>query len=534
MKKKLWTIIPIALTLAACGGEAQEATDNEMSESTVEINKEGFPIVNKPIEMEFFVGKSPANQDIDWNADYPFWDDYAEKTGIDIEWNQVYNDALDEQRNLSLVQGDLPDAYNFAYFPNTEIFRYGNQGVFVPLNDLIEEYAPNLSALMEEYPEIRKSITFPDGNIYSMPAIMEEEFLSVRVGARPWINQVWLDELGMEVPETTEEFYDFLVAIQELDPVGDGKTIPFGGTSMDEVTGYLSGSFGVMNRGSRNGPIDYDEENDDIRFYAITEEYKELLQYINRLYSEGLIDPSIFTIEWGQFLANASENLYASMIFYDPIDLFGEEVGIQYNSMAALEGPNGDQMYTKVIPMVSDVGTIIITEDNENPAAVVRWMDDFYSDEGARLYYMGEEGVTYEEVDGELQYMDFIRNPADGQTFQQELAKHLPWIGQTQGILKAEYFNGSEAAPTSLEAAEKIRPYVPEIWGEFTYTLEENEALESYGADIEKYVGEVRDQFISGDMSFDQWNQYIETLENMGLDDYMGVKRAAYERYMAE
>ncbi len=534
MKKKLLTIIPLALTLAACGGGAQEAGGDPVDPG-VEVNKDSFPIVDEPIEMEFFVGKSPANQDINWNDDYEFWDDYAEKTGIDIEWNQVYNDALDEQRNLSLVQSDLPDVYNFAYFPNTDIFRYGNQGVFIALNDLIDEYAPNLTALMEEYPEIRKSITFPDGNIYSMPAIMEEEFLSVRVGARPWINQVWLDELGMDVPETTEEFYDYLVAVKDLDPAGNGNTIPLGGTSVGELVSYFAGSFGVMNRGTRNGPVDFDEETEEIRFYATTEENRDLLRYANKLYSEGLMDSNIFTIEWGQFLANAQENKYASMVFYDPIDLFGEEVGGQYNSLSALEGPNGDQQYTKVIPMVSDVGPFIITEQNENPAAAVRWMDSFYSDEGALLYYMGEEGVTYEEVDGELQYMDFIRNPADGLTFQQELAKHLPWIGQTQGILKAEYFNGSEGAPTSLEAAEKIRPYVPEIWGGFTYTIEENEVLESYGADIEKYINESQDRFVAGDLSLDDdWDTYIKTLEDMGLEGYMDVKRAAYERYTAE
>lgn len=534
MKKKLLTLIPLALTLAACGGEAQNSTDDGVQDSGVEVSKDSFPIVDEPIEMTFFVGKSPTNQAIDWN-EFEFWDNYEEKTGIHIEWNQFYNEALDEQRNLALVQSELPDVFNFAYFPSTDIFRYGDQGVFIPLNDLIEEYAPNLNALMEEYPEIRKSITFPDGNIYSMPGLMEEEFLSVRVGARPWINQDWLDELGMEIPETTEEFYDYLVAVRELDPAGNGDTIPLGGTSIGSLVNYFAGSYGLMNRGTRNGPIQFDEENEQVTFYANGEEYRDLLRFTNRLYSEGLIDSNIFTIEWGQFLANAQENKYASMFFYDPIDLFGEEIGNQYNSLSALEGPNGDQIYVQVAPMVNSIGNYLITNENENPAAAVRWLDYFYSDEGARLYYMGEEGVTYEEVDGELQYLDFIRNPESGQTFEEELVNYLPWIGQTQGILKADYFNGSEAAPMSLEAAEKIRPYVPEIWGGFTHTIEENDLLASTGADIEKYIDESRDRFVSGDLSLDNdWDNYVQTLEDMGLEEYMNVKTAAYERYASE
>src|SRR5699024_12261768 len=79
---------------------------------------------------------------------------------------------------------------------NADLLKYGSQESFVPLNDLIEEYAPNLTELMEEDPSIRKAITFPDGNIYSMPALIEEDFLSLRLSARPWINQEWLEEIG--------------------------------------------------------------------------------------------------------------------------------------------------------------------------------------------------------------------------------------------------------------------------------------------------------------------------------------------------
>lgn len=59
--------------------------------------------------------------------------------------------------------------------------------LFLALNDLIDEYAPNLKALMETDPTIEKAITFPDGNIYSMPALIEEDFLSLRLSARPWL-----------------------------------------------------------------------------------------------------------------------------------------------------------------------------------------------------------------------------------------------------------------------------------------------------------------------------------------------------------
>src|SRR5690625_3344603 len=169
------------------------------------------------------------------------------------------------------------------------------------------------------------------------------------------------------------------------------------------------------------------EDPSKVRFYATTDEYKELLEYIHKLYDEGLIEQSIFSIEWGQFLANASDNLYGSMIFYDPIELFGEEIGAQYNSLAALEGPEGFKDYNKLSPSVWETSSFVITSENENPEAAVRWMDHFYSEEGAKLYYMGVEGETYEEDGGEIKYMDHILNAEGDTTFEQAHAQKLTW-----------------------------------------------------------------------------------------------------------
>lgn len=495
-----------------------------------EVNPEGMPIVDETLQVDYFVGKGAMNAPHDWN-DIFIWNTYEDMTNIDINWaQQVSTDALEEQKNLALVSGNIPDVFYLSSFSNSDIFRYGQQDIFIPLNDLIEEYAPNLNALMEADPTIKKAITFPDGNIYSMPSIIDEDFISVRIASRPWINSEILEELNMEIPETTEEFYNFLVAVKENNP----DVIPYGGTSMNELFQYLAGSYGLMNRGVRNGAVDYDEENDSIRFFPVTEEYKELLQFVNKLYTEGLIDESIFTIEWGQFLANAGEDQYASYVFYDPSELFGDEVGVKYGSMSALEGPHGDQLYIKVAPSVNTIGNFLLTSEHPNPAASVRWMDYFYSDEGAQFYYMGVEGETFEMVDGQPQYVDRILNPTEG-TFEQELSKQLTWIGATQSVIKEEYFRGSEGAPQSLEAAEKIAPHIPEeIWPSFTYTEEETEFLLGPGADIDRYITESRDLFITGQLSFDDWDSYVKNIEQMGLEKYLSVKEIAYSRYLEE
>lgn len=536
MKLKRFSLLLITsfllALLAACGGDGDKSKGNDDAgaiENAVEVKKTGFPIVEEEIEMTVFANKPVQNEDNDWN-DILIWNHYRDQTGIDVKWDLIHPDSLDERRNLAIQGGEsLPDAFFLSQISNSDLLKYGEDGMFIPLNDLIDDYAPNLSALMKENEEIRKAITFPDGNIYALPALIEEDFLSLRLSARPWINTDLLDEFGMDVPETTEEFYNYLKAVKDNHP----DMIPYGGTVIDEMIQWLSGSFGVMNRGAANTNVDLGDDG-NVRFYATTDEYKQMLEYLHQLYSEELIDQSIFSIEWGQFTAAAQEEQYASYTFYDPIDFFGEEVGTPWTGLAALEGPNGHQDYNKVSSSIWDTAGFVITKDNENPAAAVRWMDHFYSDEGAELYYMGVEGETFEVVDGEKEYMDHIRNPEGDITFEQALAKELTWLGSISGIIKADYFIGGETQPQSMEASAKIEPFTPdEIWPGFTFTAEENKILNAQGDDVAKYTEEMRDKFISGNESIDgKWDEYVAELEKMGLEDVMEIYQAAYDRYL--
>lgn len=513
----------IILTLFVACGE-----DNEEEVGEVEVNKSGFPIVGEEINMHVFANKPVQNEDNDWN-DILIWNYYRDLTGVNVEWETIHPDALDERRNLALSGGEtLPDAFFLAGISNTDLLKYGEDGAFIALNDLIDEYAPNLKKLMEENSDIRKGITFPDGNIYAMPSLIEEDFLSLRMSARPWIDTDYLNEFGMDIPETTDEFYEFLKTVKDHHP----DMIPYGGTVIDEIVQWLSGSFGIMNRGPANTNFDLGVDG-NVRFYATTDEYRNLLEYLHKLYSEELIDQTIFSIEWGQFTAAASEEQYASYVFYDPIDFFGEEIGASWDSLSALKGPDGHQEYTKVSTSIWDTAAFVITKDNKNPAAAVRWMDHFYSEDGAELYYMGVEGKTFEIVDGEKQYMDHIRNPEGDITFEQALAKELTWLGSINGIIMADYFIGGETQPLSMASAEKAEPYVPEeIWPAFTFTAEENRVLNSSGQDVAQFVEEMRDKFITGNESFDNWDQYLSELEKMGLDEVIEVYQNAYERYL--
>lgn len=523
-------IVILIFTVSCSNKDKKEKSSNISNEkSLANLNdKENFPIVKDKIELDMFVTSAAGAND--WN-DILIWNTYEEMTNIKVNWEQVPSDSVDEKRNLKFASNqDLPDAFYASGIEPLDILKYGQQGIIIELNDLIDEYAPNVKKLFEQYPEVESSLTFPDGKIYSLPGFYSPEFTSLIIGNRPWFNQAWLDQFEMDIPTTTDEYYEYLKRVKEEDPAGDGKSVGYGGNEMDYLVNWLRGSFGVGNT-ARNY-IDKDPTEDKVRFYPTSDEYKELLQYIHKLYDEELIEQNIFSIEQSQYLANAAEGHYGSTVFWTPADLFGE-AGKDYVGGLALEGPHGDKNFAYINYPAYSVGKFVITNVNENPEATMRWIDHFYGDDGSRLMFMGVEGETYEVTDeGEYAYLDHIRNSEEGLTLDQEVAKYLTWVVGVPAVLKEEYFQGSEKHPTAIESAKHLEPdFVEEQWPAFLYTHEENKKLTILENDIHKYVDEMRDKFISGSESLDHWDDYLKRIEQMHLDEYLEIVNKAYERY---
>src|SRR5699024_6581335 len=338
---------------------------------------------------------------------------------------------------------------------------------------------------------------------------------------------------GMDMPETTDEFYEYLKAVKEEQPGDvDGDVIPFGAPTANHLYENLRGSFGVATKGAESGYIDEDPETGDYRFYATSDNYKELLQYMNKLYEEELLEKNIFSIEHDQFLANSSEGKYGSTVWYSPTHVMGETVGGQYTGMPSLEGPHGDKTFVNVGGPVGALGSFVLTKENEYPAASVRWIDYFYGDEGIEMFFMGKEGDTFEKTDdGEYEYTNKVVGD-DEKSFTEQVSKYFTFPGGGQAtMIKQEFFKDAESSEISVEAAEKLEDdLIENAWPELIHTEEENKKLQGFGNDIEKYVEEMRDKFISGNESFDNWDKYVSEVEKMNLDEYIDIKINAIER----
>src|SRR5699024_9357115 len=336
-------------------------------------------------------------------------------------------------------------------------------------------------------------------------------------------------------PETTEEFYEYLKAVKENDLNGEGNEIPLSSVAeMSRIIHWISGAFGVHNKGQLHTLVDEDLETGEIRFTPTSDEYKEMLEYLNKLYEDELIEQNIYSLEVDQHLAHAAENRYGAVQFYNPVELYGEEIGGQFIPGNALEGPGGHKMYTGITSPLRSLGNFLITKENENPEATLRWIDYFYSDEGMKMFFMGIEGVTYEETEDGPKLKEEITDNPDGLTLTQALAQYIINPGGNHPVMVTDdYFTGAENNPLDHEAAEMLDEYlIDEIWPAFTYTADENKRISILATDLEKYVSEMQAQFITGEISFDKWDDYVKEVEKIGVEEYMEIQEAAYDRYL--
>lgn len=229
--------------------------------------------------------------------DIPSFQELSEKTGVKVVWEQVRS-GWEEKKNAILSSGDVPDVFLGGAITDADISAYPE--LFLPLNDYVEEQAPNVMRMFEEKPDTRMLAVFTDGNIYGLPSV---KFHRPDSTSMMMINQDWLDALGLETPRTLEEFRDVLRAFRDGDPNGNGKA--------DEIPFDFSnnrGLFTAMNLIGAYGKCAEDFSGEwfgmaqgEILFLPVTEEYYQLTGYLHSLFEEGLINPEVFSQDYSQF-----------------------------------------------------------------------------------------------------------------------------------------------------------------------------------------------------------------------------------------
>lgn len=526
---KKWKVLAVLLCMVLCltnlagckksegGKEAdkQSAANGKTSEEATvtpssNLNQEGFPIVNDPVTMTVFGSRDPNHAK--WK-DVRIFKEYEKMSNIQMDYQEVPNDGFTEKKQLLFASNELPDVFIRCSFTPAEITQYGVESQqLIPLDNLIEQYAPNLKKLMEKDSTIKDAITASDGHIYTLPSVDLSE--SGHISFKQFINTKWLKAVGMEVPKTTEDLKAVLHAFKDKDPNGNGEQdeIPLGIRDTGAIYS-LGGSFGLEHQMRDT----YNLVDGKLHNWLCDDEFKEYLQFLNELYTEGLLWSDYYKNDLASWRSNLASAAYGVM--YMPYTDVFKNVEDQYEGFDALTGPNGSSIWSDVNISDSVIGAFAISNTCKEPEAAIRWVDYFYGDEGSVFCRYGIEGETFQyDENGQPQISDDIANAKEG--FMTALGKINLVPGGGFPSLITDKTDGIVASQKTKEAAALLSDNLPgTIVPKPALSIEDGERVNTIEQDLFTYRDEAVTKFIIGEWGFNKWDDYCKTMEKTGIKE---------------
>ena len=469
-----------------------------------------------------------------WYVDYtagkvkreeaPLYQEIARQTGVEVEYVPVSPSVAQEQFNLLLASGNIPDivTYDWIGIPGGAQAAVDG-GHILRLNDLIDDYMPNLKAYLEEDPSRDKQAKNDEGNYCFVPAFRGDPELLTYTG--PIVRKDWLDDLGLVIPETIDQWYTMLKAFQEQ----KGADAPFV-CSSEYLTMFISGAYPVSLGGYSDDCYLVDGK---VVYGPIQPSFKEAVRVLSKWYEEGLIDPNIASVD-----SNAINSKMTNGQSGASIALAGGGMGTWLANMQGVD-PNYNLVGTKY-PVVNEGDTPYlgqldntmmnscqgISANTKNPALVARYMDFYFSEEGIRLFCFGQEGVAYDLVDGNPVFKKEILEGG-------ELDKYANVNGGT-GVQQWEAYSQNLRFENQKEAIQNwgISDATEHLMPPVTFTTEESSRVTKILSDIKTYQSEMFFKFVFGVEDIETgFDAYVQQIEEMGIGQVLECKQAAYDRY---
>jgi putative aldouronate transport system substrate-binding protein len=506
------------------GGAVEAASGN--------FNPTGYPIVKEKITLTAFGNQNVTHKD--WNEVYCFTE-YEKKSNIHIEWTQAPNQGFAERKNVLLASGDYPDFFYRCALTVADQINYGSKGAFIPLNTLIDQYAYNLKERMKELPDMAKAMMMPDGNIYSFPirAAIPQSTCQFN-----WINERWLKNLGLNVPTTLDEIEAVFTAFKTRDANGNGNAndeIPYSDRNQgNSIFNSTLGAFGMGNLSNSQyeNYIDLGEDG-KVRLYAISDNFRQQLEWITGLYSRGLIDPEMFTQDIPTFTAKGEQDIIGAFFTNNSPEIIGAKYTNDFITAPPPRGRSGQAIFNNIGPSFNS-GGFAISNQCKYPAEAIRWIDFYYGEEGATMIWLGPEGVTWaRQPDGSRRVTEFVTNNPNGLNAPQSIGQYaIGWAGGGCPAYATEELERARLPPVMFDAYDIVEPFIKvAATPRLSFTTAEQDQLNPLISDIIAYINESKVQFVTGRRPLSQWDAYVREVRNMGADRYLALYQASYDRY---
>jgi putative aldouronate transport system substrate-binding protein len=495
---------------------------------TSKFNATGYPVVNEPITLTMM---SPHNPGEGAFENLALFKEMEKLTGIKLKFTLIPKQGYEERKNLAFASGDLPDFFYRGGITPIETELYGSQKVLIPLEDLIDKYAPNIKRVLKENPDIAKNITSSDGHIYALPSVNLQP-RSKYMGYLLMEKSVF-DQVGQPVPTNTDAMYAYLKSLKST-----GR-IPLSSNSLEMLRIPFLAAFGLMEK-------DWVWVNGDkVEFVPTLDKYKQYVTYMNRLYSEGLIDPQILTHTQQEFIAKGQSGRLGIANGVEGPVVFkivpAESVKEKAVDIPPLTSPANNKAVFPSLPVISK-GNFAITSKNKNPAETIRWVDFFWTARGALLQ---QQGILLSE--------DYMKDPTkvylSGSTITEDDLKKANMTRQQfnntyftvfggPAVVGDKEFNAklqTDMAVTHYNdrAVKSFDPIAKAPYPDLSFTVKEIERLQVLSNDIHSYADEMHAKLVTGNYPLSSWDEYIKSFGKMKIDEYVKIYQDAYNRWKA-
>lgn len=559
MYKRAMRIVAVAAAATMVVGSVAPVYAKK-KDKEVKLTEAGtYPIVPEGEELTLtcFTMTMPNVENFETNDFTKYLEDL---TGVHIEWVTAGRDDWQEKLNMMLSSGDYPDML-LGLSPDLAKFGVKEQ-IIVPMDEYInEENMPNYMKLYGDRLDLSRET---DGQIYSL--IAENDCYHCSYGRKMWINTKHLEEMGVEMPTTTDEFLEVCKKFKEYKPDGIAVLGSAPGQGWySEFENFLMGSFILppstsytLDRRDKTA-VTWDGE---IVCVAQDDRYREFLKYANTLYNEGALYDGDFTQTEEQMKSIINQDgapvlAFTTGTISNCIDVTSNpDLYAQYEAMSPLKGPDGTQLTTYFKYLSINDGNFSITDTCKSPEAALRWADFFYSE-------IGDLASQYGADEGK----DWVLNPEGKFGLNGEPAKYEilnKYSAETQNhdwqdlgirVAPAEYRLGSaveqDVDVKGADGLEKLlydateQKYAPygqteensdlDVLPKLKLTSEETSSISTVAVEIEKLIDEASTAYIVGTRNINDdkdWDSFKDALDKAGLKDLLEVYQTAYDRQM--
>lgn len=510
------------------------------------------------------------------------WQTYQEKTGdkadVTVTWwvmggtDEYYQNYWTEMKGLKKIQDitgvniDFKVATSYdVYLPmmtaqnypdvitakNLEQYRgrlaaMYKDGVSLSLNDMMDEYMPNFSKIVKDYPTIGRDLRLDDGTYSFVSTLYDTEDEDDRAAASQYglaLRQDWLDEVGKDVPTTIDEWYDVLSAFKKYDPNQNGL--------QDEEPVCMASSgwkYFLTAYGIDDDPI---VQNDGKVVYGfMTDAYKSYLEEMKKWNDEGLIynmfENTSLEMRQDKVTSNIAGAWKADASHFDDTD------EASYISILRQKAPNAEFVaapwpktadgyqwcYSDIASFDRD--TTVITKNAQKDGvekAAAYLIDYMLSENGSTYLTWGIEGESYEEVNGDKKLKSGMDEMVDFHgtqiqkfnTYADPTTVMLPQFGQISSYILANKSEGYVDACKTWSKGDTNYKLSPAC----QLTVEQQEKVDTVTEGMKSYIGKMRQKFIEGKQPITDYDSYIEQVKLMGGEEYAKIWQEAYDAYQA-